>query len=54
MKIYKNVDTVDINIMEEKKPVQEIDMNENITGELDYLLNITKFNNVSNIVLGFD
>jgi hypothetical protein len=29
-------------------------MNENVTGELDYLVNITKFNNVSNIVLGFD
>ena len=29
-------------------------MNENVSGELEYLVNITKFNNVSNIVLGFD
>lgn len=54
MKIYKNVEAVDINILEEKKPIQVIDMNENVTGELEYLVNITKFNNVSNIVLGFD
>lgn len=29
-------------------------MNENVTGELEYLLNVSKFNNISNIVLGFD
>jgi hypothetical protein len=29
-------------------------MNENVTGELEYLVNITKFNNVGNLVLGFD
>ena len=29
-------------------------MNENLTGELEYLLNVTKFNNVDNLVLGFD
>lgn len=54
MKLYKNVEAVDINIMEDKKPIQVIDMNENVSGELEYLVNITKFNNVSNIVLGFD
>ena len=25
-----------------------------MTGELEYLLNVSKFNNISNIVLGFD
>ena len=54
MKIYKNVEAVDINILEDKKPVQVIDMNQNVGGELDYLVNVTKFNNVGNIVLGFD
>ncbi|CDW90648.1 UNKNOWN [Stylonychia lemnae] len=54
MKLYKNVSTVDINIMEEKKPLQIIDMNENMTGELEYLLNVSQFNNTSNIVIGFD
>jgi len=54
MKLYKNVEAVDINIMEDKKPIQVIDMNENVSGELEYLVNITKFNNVSNIVIGFD
>jgi hypothetical protein len=54
MKIYKNVEAVDINILEDKKPVQTIDMNENATGELEYLVNVTKFNNVGNLVLGFD
>lgn len=29
-------------------------MNENLTGELEYLLNVSKFNNTSNLVLGFD
>lgn len=54
MKIYKNETNVDINIIEEKKPIQVIDMNENVSGELEYLLNVTKFNNTDNIVLGFD
>ena len=54
MKVYKNEQTVDISILEEKKPVQTIEMNENVTGELEYLLNVTKFNNTSNIVLGFE
>lgn len=29
-------------------------MNENVTGDLEYLLNVSKFNNTSNVVLGFD
>lgn len=29
-------------------------MNENVTGELEYMVNVQKFNNISNIVLGFD
>jgi len=29
-------------------------MNENVTGELEYLLNVSQFNNISNIVIGFD
>ena len=40
MKIYKDVANVDINILEEKKPIQVIDMNENVTGELEYLVNV--------------
>ncbi len=31
-----------------------MDLADNLTGELDYLLNVSKFNNVGNIVLGFD
>lgn len=54
MKVYKNVEAVDINILEDKKPIQTLDLNENVTGELEYLLNVTKFNNTGNIVLGFD
>lgn len=54
MKLFRNVEVVDINILEEKKPLQVIDMNENVTGELEYLLNVSKFNNTSNLVLGFD
>ena len=54
MKVYKNVEAVDINILEDKKPLQTIDMNQNVTGELEYLLNVTKFANVANLVLGFD
>jgi len=54
MKLYKDVEAVDISILEDKKPLQVIDMNENLSGEVEYLLNITKFNNVTNIVVGFD
>ncbi len=54
LKIYKNVEAVDINILEEKKPIQVVDLNENISGDLEYLLKITNFSNVGNLVLGFD
>ncbi len=55
MKLYKDVTTVDINIMEEKKPIQIIDMAEdNSKGEVEYLVNMSKFNNVTNLVIGFD
>lgn len=45
---------MDINILDDKKPLQVIDLNENVTGDLEYLLKITNFGNVSNLVLGFD
>ena len=54
MKLYKNEEAVDINLIEEKKPIQTIDLAENLTGELEYPLNVSKFNNVSNVVIGFD
>jgi hypothetical protein len=55
VKLYKDVEAVDINILEDKKPIQTLDLaEENPKGELEYLVNITKFNNVSNLVLGFD
>eukprot|EP00352_Strombidinopsis_acuminata_P001904 CAMPEP_0176395352 /NCGR_PEP_ID=MMETSP0126-20121128/43341_1 /TAXON_ID=141414 ORGANISM="Strombidinopsis acuminatum, Strain SPMC142" /NCGR_SAMPLE_ID=MMETSP0126 /ASSEMBLY_ACC=CAM_ASM_000229 /LENGTH=106 /DNA_ID=CAMNT_0017768181 /DNA_START=196 /DNA_END=516 /DNA_ORIENTATION=- len=54
MKLYKNESTVDINIQEDKKAVQTIDLNENLDGSLEYPVNVSKFNNVSNLVIGFD
>jgi len=36
VKLYKNEETIDINILEEKKPVQIIDLAENLTGEVEY------------------
>lgn len=55
LKLYKDVEAVDINILEDKKPVQIIDLSEvNPNGELEYMVNMSKFNNVSNIVVGFD
>lgn len=54
VKLYKDVEAVDINILEEKKPLQVVDLADNLSGELDYLLNVSKFSNVGNIVLGFD
>jgi len=54
LKLYTNIEAVDINILEDKKPIQTIDLNENLSGEIDYLLNVSKFSNVGNIVLGFD
>jgi hypothetical protein len=54
VKLYKNEETIDINILEEKKPVQIIDLAENLTGEVEYPVNQSKFTNTSSIVMGFD
>ena len=54
VKIWKNETTVDFNILEDKKPLHVIDLNENLSGDLDYLLNVSKFSNIGNIVLGFE
>ncbi len=54
LKLYKNVEAVDISILEDMKPIQIIDLNENISGDLDYLLNVSKFSGIQNLVLGFD
>ena len=51
MKLYKNEEVVDINIQEEKKSVQDIELAE---GDMEYPTNVSKFTNVSNIVLGLD
>lgn len=52
MKLYKNENNVDANICEEKKPVQVIDLADNQDG-IDYPVSLSKFTNVSNLVLGF-
>ena len=54
MKVYKNEEIVDFNILEDKRPVQIIDLADNPLGEIDYPLNLSKFNNCQNIVLGFE
>ena len=54
MKVYKNEEAVDFNIIEEKKAVMTIDLAETPQGEIDYPLNLSKFNNVTSIVLGFE
>ena len=54
MKVYKNEEAVDFNIIEEKKAVMTIDLAENLQGEFDYPVNLSKFNNCTNIVLGFE
>ena len=51
LKLYKNEEAVDISIQEDKKAVQEIDLNQ---GDMEYPTNLTKFSNVSNIILGID
>ena len=51
MKLYKNEEAVDIDIQEDKAPLQKIELNQ---GELEYPTNLLKFSNVSNIVLGLD
>jgi len=54
VKLYRNVDSVDCDIIEDRKEVQKLDLSENPTGEVDSHVNASKFNNVHNIVLGFD
>ena len=54
MKVYKNEEAVDFSIIEEKKAVMTIDLAENPLGEIDYPVNLSKFNNVTNLVLGFE
>ena len=54
VKIYKDETTVDIDIVRDKKCVQEIKLLENLDGKVDYPVNHSKFSGVSNIVLGFD
>ena len=54
MKVYKNEENVDFSIIQDKKPVQIIDLAENSLGEIDYPVNLSKFNNCQNIVLGFE
>ena len=54
VKIYRNVDSVDADIMQDRKEVQKLDLAENISGDVDTHVNASKFNNVHNLVLGFD
>lgn len=54
VKIYKDETTVDIDIVRDKKPVQQIQLLENTDGKVDYPVNHSKFSGVSSIVLGFD
>ena len=54
MKVYKNEENVDFSIIEDKKPIQTIDLAENTLGQIDYPVNLSKFNNCRNIVLGFE
>jgi hypothetical protein len=54
MKVYKNEEIVDFSILEDKRPVQIIDLADSPLGEIDYPLNLSKFNNCQNIVLGFE
>ena len=53
LKVYKNEQNVDFDIVNDKKPIQTIDLAENIRADFDYPVNISKFENCSNIVLGF-
>jgi len=45
MKVWKNEENVDINIINEKAALQKIDCNENPAGDLEYPLNVIKFTN---------
>jgi len=45
MRLYKNESTVDADICENKKCVQEIQMDENTDGAIEWPVNMGKFNN---------
>ena len=51
MKLYKNEEVVDIDIQEEKKPIQTHDLS---NGEMEYLTNVAKFGSTSNLIIGVD
>lgn len=54
MRLYKNETAVDADICENKKPIQEIQMDENWDGAIDWPVNMSKWNNTQNIVIGLD
>lgn len=43
MKVYKNEENVDFDIATDKKPLQVVDLAENIRADIEYPLNISKF-----------
>ena len=53
LRVYKNEESVDFDIIQDKKALHEISLAEDLTGDLDYALPLNKFNNCQNIVLGF-
>ena len=54
VKLYKNEEVVDFSIIEDKKPLNVIDLEENLEGNIDYSMIVSKFNNVTKLVLGFE
>lgn len=53
MRVYKNEENVDFDIISDKRPLHEVSLAEDFLGELEYALPLNKFNNCNNIVLGF-
>mmetsp|Transcript_45275 Transcript_45275/g.60111 ORF Transcript_45275/g.60111 Transcript_45275/m.60111 type:complete len:127 (+) Transcript_45275:240-620(+) len=53
LRVYKNEEVVDFDIIQDKKPLHEISLAEDCLGELDYPLPLNKFSNCNNLVLGF-
>ena len=52
--LYRNEQVVDADIMNDKKPIQQIELGENLTGDAEYPVNQAKFSNISSLVLGFN
>ena len=50
--IYCNPPTVDFSTLEDLKPTQTLDLVENLNGDIDFPLKISKFSNVSSMALG--